>query len=98
MEEGRQREVATKQMGEAKCVFSLPDPNIDLWADIQKKTESKYSNTQRVGIYNYIHFTVTWDCSPSLYVSLCTDTKSFQYMYRTFTLDKRLYMYGSQFH
>jgi len=98
MEEGRQREVATKKMGEAKYVDSLPNPNIDLWADIQKKTGYTYSNTQRVGIYKHIHFTETWDCSPSLYVSLCNDTKSFQYMYRTFTLDKRLYMYGSQFH
>jgi len=98
MEEGKQREVANKKMGEAKYVDSLPNPNIDLWADIQKKTEYTYSNTQRVGIYKHIHFTEIWDCSPSLYVSLCNDTKSFQYMYRTFTLDKRLYMYGSQFH
>jgi len=30
MEEGRQGEVAAKRMGEAKCVDSLPDPNIDL--------------------------------------------------------------------
>jgi hypothetical protein len=96
--QARQREVAAKKMGEAKCVDSLPDPNIDLWADIQKKTECKYSNTQRVAISKYIHFTVTWDCSPSLYVSLGTDTLSLQYIYRTFTLDKRLYMYGSQFH
>ena len=37
MEEGRQRELAAKEMGEARCVDSLPDPNIDLWADIQKR-------------------------------------------------------------
>jgi hypothetical protein len=93
MEEGRQRALAA----EAKCADSLPDPNIDHWVDI-KKAECKCSNTQRVGIYKHIHFTVTWDCSPSPYVSLRTDKKSLQYVYRTFTLDKRLYMYGSQFH
>jgi hypothetical protein len=36
MEEGRQRDLAAKEMGEAKCVDSLPDPNVDLWADVQK--------------------------------------------------------------
>ena len=30
MEEGRQREVAAKKMGEAKCVDSLADPKVDL--------------------------------------------------------------------
>lgn len=57
--EGRQREVAAKKMGKAKCVASLPDLNTDLWAYREKKTECKYSNTQRVRVYKLTHFTLT---------------------------------------
>jgi hypothetical protein len=38
MEEGRQREVAAKKVGEAKCVDSLPDPNILGWHTKEDRT------------------------------------------------------------